>query len=64
MDERRQKQYTHFTMLQNLTLVFYTIRSKLAEVMDTTKGKGCVRTLTEMSERRNHRNIAGVATKG
>ena len=38
--------------------------AELAEVMHTTKGKGCVRTLIEMSERRNHDNIAGVATKG
>ena len=37
---------------------------ELAEVMQTTKGKGCGATLTEMSERRNHRNIAEVARKG
>ena len=35
-----------------------------AEVMHTTKGKGCGPTLTEMCEKRNHRNIAGVARKG
>ena len=32
--------------------------------MHTTKGKGCGPTLTEMSERRNHRNIAAVTRKG
>ena len=38
--------------------------AELAEVMHTTKGKGCGLTLTEISERRNHRNIAAVARKG
>ena len=38
--------------------------SELAEVMHTTKGKGCGPTLTEMNERQNHHNIAGVARKG
>ena len=32
--------------------------------MHTRKGKGSGPTLTEMSERRNHRNIAGIARKG
>ena len=32
--------------------------------MHTTKGKECGPTLTEMGERRNHCNIAGVARKG
>ena len=31
--------------------------------MHTTKGKGCDPTLTEMNERRNHGNIAGIARK-
>ena len=43
-------------MLQNLT--------ELVEVMHTTKGKECGPTLTEMSERWNHHNNAGVARKG
>ena len=38
--------------------------TELAEIMHTTKGKRCGPTLTEMSERRNHRNIAGVTRKG
>ena len=38
--------------------------AELTEVMHTTKGKGCGPTLTEMNERQNHRNIAGVARKG
>ena len=38
--------------------------AELAEVMHTTKGKGCGPTLTEMNERQNHCNIAGVARKG
>ena len=40
------------------------LEAGLAEAMHTTKGKACGPTLTEMSERRNHRNIAGVARKG
>ena len=31
---------------------------------NTTKGKGCGPILTEMNERQNYRNIAGVARKG
>ena len=38
--------------------------AELTVVMHTTKGKGCGPTLTEMSERRHHRNIAGVTRKG
>ena len=38
--------------------------AELAGVMHTTKGKGCGPTLTEMSERRHHHNIAGVTRKG
>ena len=38
--------------------------AELAKVMHTTNGKGCDLTLTEMSERRNHHNIAAVARKG
>ena len=38
--------------------------AELAEVIHTTKGKECGPTLTEMSERRNRRNIAEVARKG
>ena len=37
--------------------------AELGKAMDTTNGKGCGPTLTEMNERRNHRNIAGVARK-
>ena len=38
--------------------------AELAEVMHTTKSKGCGLILTEMSEKRNHCNVAGVARKG
>ena len=34
------------------------------EVINTTKGKRCGLTLTKMSERRNHRNIARLVRKG
>ena len=37
--------------------------AELAEVMHTTKGKGCGPTLTEMSGKQNHYNIAEVAKK-
>ena len=37
--------------------------AELAEVMHTTKGKGCGLTLTEINERRNRRNIARVTRK-
>ena len=32
--------------------------------MNSTKEKGCGVTLTEMSERRNHRNVTGLVRKG
>ena len=40
-----------------------SIEAEHAEVMPCTKGKGCGSILTEMSESRNHRNIAGVPKK-
>ena len=39
------------------------LEAELGEVMHTAKGKGCDPTLTEMNERRNHSNIAGIARK-
>ena len=38
--------------------------AELEQVIDTTKGKGCGPWLTEISERRHHRNITGVGRKG
>ena len=40
-----------------------SIEAGLAEVFPCTKGKGCGSILTEMSESRNHRNIAEVPKK-
>ena len=57
------KQDCHFTRLQNLTIVtLYYQKQSLRKLYILQKV--CGPTLTEISERWNHRNIGGVARKG